>query len=404
VRLGAFFNPTGHHVASWRHSDAQADAGVNFEHFVEISRTAERGKFDFVFFADALNVRELKADVLCRTAQYLASFEPLTLIAALAARTERIGFISTASTSYSEPYNVAREFASIDWISGGRVGWNIVTTSRDEAARNFGQTAIGEHRARYGRAREFTSEVLALWERWAAASPSPHGRPLLVQAGASDDGREFAAEYAEVVFTNHARFEAAQEYYADVKGRAQRFGRKPESLFIMPGLGPYVARTESEARERHAALQSLVDPAVGLEILRTLLGTDVSGCPLDGPLPELERPRTGSQSSFENWTATARRENLTIRQLMLRAAGAQGQSVIVGSPAQIADHMQRWVENAAADGFNIMPPYLPGALDDFVDLVIPELQERGLFHREYTGTTLRENLGLALPQREAARA
>ena len=210
-------------------------------------------------------------------------------------RADRV--LSTASTSYSEPYNVAREFASIDRIGGGRAGWNIVTTARDEAARNFGQTAIGEHRARYGRARDFTCEVLRLWDAWGASSPQ--GRPLLVQAGASDDGRAFAAEFAEVVFTNHGRLEAAQEYYADVKGRARRFGRKPENLFVMPGLGPYVARTESEARERHAYLQSLVDPAVGLEILRTLLGSDLSVYPLDGPLPQPERPRTGSQSSLK---------------------------------------------------------------------------------------------------------
>jgi alkanesulfonate monooxygenase len=437
MRLGAFLGggaTTGAHAASWRHPDARADAGINFPHFIEISRTAERGKFDFVFIADNLAVREAKPEVLSRSAQYIANFEPLTLTAALTAVTERVGFVATASTSYSEPYNLARTFASIDHISAGRVGWNIVTSSVNAAARNFGLDQVREHGVRYDRAREFTRIVRGLWDSWAddafvrdkasgiffdpakvrpldhrgehfsVAGPlnvprPPQGHPVLVQAGASDDGREFAAEFAEAVFTNHPTLEAAQEYYADVKRRAQRFGRTPESMVIMPGISPFVARTEREANEQYDYLQSLVDPIVGLEMLTMLLGTDLSPYPLDGPLPELERPRSGSFSTFENWTSLARRENLTIRELIARTIGARGKSVIVGSTAQVADHMQQWFENGAADGFNIMPPFLPGALNDFVDLVIPELQERGLFRTAYTGTTLREHLGLARPER-----
>lgn len=433
MRLGAFFNPTGHHVASWRHPDAQADAGVNFAHYVELAQTAERGKFDFVFFADNVNVREARPEALSRSAQYIANFEPLTLMAGLAAVTRRIGFVSTASTSWNEPYNIARKFASLDHISGGRVAWNIVTSSVDNEARNYGQPRMWDHAERYARAREFTEVVRGLWDSWAddafvrdkesgiffdpakvrrldhagahfkvegplnVARP-PQGHPVLVQAGASDDGREFAAEFAEAVFTNPPTLEMAQAYYADVKERAARFGRGPGSIHLMPGISPIVGRTEADAREQFEYLQSLVHPVVGLEMLTTLLGADLSGYPLDGPLPELERPR-GGQSAFDNWTGLAKRENLTIRQLIERTIGARGKSVVVGTPSQIADHMQTWFENGGADGFNVMPPYLPGALDDFVDLVVPELQARGIFRTEYEGTTLRENLGLARPER-----
>ena len=434
MRLGAFFNPTGHHVASWRHPDAQADAGVNFAHYVELARSAERGKFDFVFFADNVNVREARPEALSRSAQYIANFEPLTLIAGLAAVTSRIGFVSTASTSWNEPYNIARKFASLDHISGGRVAWNIVTSSVDGEARNFGRERLEDHAVRYERAREFTQIVCDLWDSWADDAfvrdkasgiffdPAkvrplnhrgeyfavegplnvprpPQGHPVLVQAGASDDGRAFAAEFAEAVFTNHLTLESAQEYYADVKARAQRFGRRPESLLVMPGLTPYIGRTEQEARERHEYMNSLLDPTLALSMLSGWLGTDLSPYDLDGPLPELRRPRTGSQSNFENWTTLARREKLTIRQLMNRAVGARAKSFTVGTPAQVADHMQTWLESGGADGFNILPPYLPGALEDFVNLVIPELQARGIFRTDYTGTTLRDHLGLARPAR-----
>ena len=437
MHIGGFLGgvaPTGAHAASWRHPKAAADAGINFQHFVDISRTAERGRFDFVFIADNAMVREAsKPEALARSAQYIANFEPLTLIGALSAVVPRIGFVATASTSWNEPYNLARVFASLDHQSGGRIAWNIVTSSVDNEARNYGQPRMWDHAERYARAREFTEVVRGLWDSWAddafvrdkesgiffdpakvrrldhagahfkvegplnVARP-PQGHPVLVQAGASDDGREFAAEFAEAVFTNPPTLEMAQAYYADVKERAARFGRGPGSIHLMPGISPIVGRTEADAREQFEYLQSLVHPVVGLEMLTTLLGADLSGYPLDGPLPELERPR-GGQSAFDNWTGLAKRENLTIRQLIERTIGARGKSVVVGTPSQIADHMQTWFENGGADGFNVMPPYLPGALDDFVDLVVPELQARGIFRTEYEGTTLRENLGLARPER-----
>jgi FMN-dependent oxidoreductase (nitrilotriacetate monooxygenase family) len=438
MRLGAFFNPTGHHVASWRHPDAQADAGVNFAHYVELAQSAERGKFDFVFFADNVNVREARPEALSRSAQYIANFEPLTLIAGLAAVTSRIGFVSTASTSWNEPYNIARKFASLDHISGGRVAWNIVTSSVDGEARNFGRERLEDHAVRYERAREFTQVVCDLWDSWAddafvrdkesglffdpekvrsldhrgafysVAGPlnvprPPQGHPVLVQAGSSNDGRAFAAEFAEAVFGNPLTIEWAQSYYADLKGRAATFGRAPESILIMPGISTYVGRTAKEAQELYDEMQARVDPVVGIEMLSAVLGVDVSGYPIDGPLPELDRSHVGSQASFDNWTELARTQKLSIRELCLRVVGARGKSVIVGSAVQIADHMQNWFENGAADGFNIMAPYLPGQHDAFVELVIPELQARGLFRTEYEGVTLRENLGLARPERKPGR-
>jgi alkanesulfonate monooxygenase len=390
IRLGAFLGAnaaTGAHAASWRHPDARADAGINFAHFVEVSRTAERGKFDLVFIADNMNVHEAPPAVLSRSAQYIANFEPLTLIAALTASTERIGLVATASTSWNEPHTVARTFATLERISRARTGWNIVTSTANAEARNFGRPGVVDRPERYARAREFTNAVRALWD--GAVDP------VLVQAGASDDGRAFASEVAEVVFTNHPTLELAQAYYADVKARAARLGRSPESILILPGISPFVGRTEDEARGQYDALQSLVDPIVGLGMLTMLLGADLSAYPLDGPLPDLLPPRTGSQSSFDNWTSLARRENLTIRELVARTVAARGKSVIVGTPVQVADHMQLWFENGAADGFNLMPPVIPGAFDDFVDLVIPELQERGLYRTEYGGETLRDHLGLA---------
>ena len=432
--LGAFFNPTGHHVASWRHPEGQADAGVNFAHYRDIARTAERGRFHMIFLADNLGVRDAKMEALSRSAQYIANFEPLTLISALAAVTDRIGLVATASTSYNEPYHVARKFASIDHISSGRAGWNIVTSTLRSEARNFGLDDHMDHAMRYRRAREFTQVVLGLWDSWEddafvrdkdsgtffipeklhavnhegeffkVAGPlniprPPQGHPVLVQAGASEDGKDFASEFAEVIFTNHLSAEAGVAYCCDLRARAEAHGRGPSELKILPGLSPVVGATAAEAEAKFAHLQSLIDPVVGREMLSTVLGgLDLSDYDLDGPLPtNLEPPRNVIQSAFENWTRLGRDENLTIRELSMRAAGARGKTVMRGDARQIADMMESWFIAGACDGFNIMPPYLPGALDDFVDLVVPELQRRGLFHTEYSGGSLRESLGLLRP-------
>lgn len=432
MRLGVFFNPTGHHVASWRHSGAQIDAGINLEHYVEITQTAERGKMDMIFFQDSVAVRRANIEALSRSAQYIANFEPITLLSALAMATDHIGLTATASTSYNEPYHVARKFASLDHISGGRAGWNLVTSVQDAEAQNFGREQHYSHEERYARAREFAEVVKGLWDSWEddaflrdvesglyfdpdklhtldfkgehffVKGPlnvprPPQGHPVIVQAGASEAGMELAAEYAEVAFCSPNSIEVAQTYYANLKGRMEKFGRAPEDLKVLPGLSPVVAPTMSEAEEKLQEMQEMIDPVVAQAILGTVLGyVDLSNYDMDGPLPDL--PETNaSKSTVDELTTMAREEKLTIRELAMRVAGARGKFVLTGTPSHIADFMEDWLTNDGADGFNILPPVLPASLNEFVDLVIPELQRRGLFRTEYEGTTLRENLGLKRP-------
>jgi FMN-dependent oxidoreductase (nitrilotriacetate monooxygenase family) len=434
LRLGAFFNPTGHHVASWRHPHAQADAGINFQHYAEIARTAERGKFDMVFLADNVAMREANMEALSRSAQYIANFDPITLISALAALTSRIGLVCTATTSYNEPYHIARKFASMDHISGGRVGWNLVTSGTFAEAYNFNRDAHFGHAERYERAREFAEVVVALWDSWdddaflrdkesgrffdpaklhvlnhkgkhfGVKGPlniprPPQGHPVIVQAGTSDDGMDIAARFADVIFSAHWTLESCQAYFKEVKSRAaEKFGRNPEHIKVMPGLSCFAGETEEEANAKYEYMQSLIHPIVAREILSTVLGNfDLSPYPFDGPLPDDIPMTPWSQSTMKTVIDMARNENLTIRQIALRVAGARAKMVVKGTPKQIADHMERWYVEEAADGFNVMPPTLPGGLDDFVELVIPELQRRGLFRTEYTGRTLREHLGLPRP-------
>jgi alkanesulfonate monooxygenase len=441
LRLGAFFNPTGHHVASWRHPGAQADAGVNFKHYVEIAQTAERGKFDMIFLADNVGVREAKMEALSRSAQYIANFEPITLISALAAVTSRIGLTCTASTSYNEPFHVARKFASLDHISGGRAGWNLVTSGMAVEAYNFNRDAHYGHAERYQRANEFAEIVTALWDSWDDdAFPRdketgqffvpekmhflnhagthfkvkgplniprpPQGHPVIVQAGTSDDGMDVAARFAEVIFSANLTMASCQAYFKEVKTRAQeKFGRNPDHLKVMPGLSVYVGRSENEATEKYDYQNSLMHPIVAREILSTVLGNvDLTPYDFDGPLPENLPMSNASQSTFKYVTELAKNNNLSMRQIAQVVAGARAKLVIKGTPKQVADMMEQWYVEEAADGFNIMPPYLPGGLDDFVELVMPELQRRGLFRTEYTGRTLREHLGLPRPpSRYAAR-
>jgi N-acetyl-S-(2-succino)cysteine monooxygenase len=440
MRLGAFFNPTGHHVASWRHPRAQADAGINFRHYVEITQTAERAKFDLVFLADNICVRDANMEALSRSAQYIANFEPLTLLSALSTQTSHIGLVATASTSYNEPYHVARKFASLDHISGGRAGWNLVTSGMAAEALNFNRDAHYEHGERYGRAREFAQVVAGLWDSWdddaflrdkeagrffepeklhrlnhkgenfSVRGPlniprPPQGRPVIVQAGGSEDMIAVAAEFAEVIFCAPLNLEQAQTFYRNIKGRLAEHGRSPDEMKVLPGLSCVVGRTEAEAQERYEYLQSLIHPIVAREILSTVLGgVDLSAYPFDGPLPENLPLSNASRSTFANVTEMARKENLTMRQVAMRVAGARAKAVVRGSPQQVADYMEEWFRNDACDGFNLMPPFLPGGLDDFVELVMPELRRRGLFRTEYEGYTLRENLGLVRPPSRYARA
>lgn len=411
--LGAFLMQTGHHVAGWRHPDAQADAGSNFRHYVELARMAEAARFDTVFLADSSGVRSRHLPSLARTAR--SDFmDPVTLLSALAAVTERIGLIATVSTSFNEPYNVARRFATLDQISGGRAGWNLVTSSSAEEAQNFNRDALPEHATRYERAAEFHDVVLGLWDSWEDDSfvrdkdsgiyldtdklhalnhrgkhfqvrgplnvnRSPQGRPVVVQAGASEDGRALAARTAEVIFVAHQTFDEARTFYADIKGRLPAFGRDPDDVKIMPGIFPVVGRTQAEAEEKFEALQSRVDPVVGFALLSTVIGgVDLSGYDVDGPIPEL--PETNGPKSRQHLLVElARRDRLTIRQLYLRIAGARGHQQVVGTPASIADQLQQWFEEGGADGFNIMAPWFPGGLQEFIDLVLPELRGAACF-------------------------
>lgn len=438
IKLGAFLMQTGHHIAAWRHPDAQADAPINFRHYAELARRAEAAKFDAIFLADSVGVRNTDLASLSRTARS-DHFEPLTLLSALAAVTEKIGLIATVSTTYNEPYHVARKFASLDHISGGRSGWNLVTSSGQGEAQNFNLDEHVEHARRYARAAEFHDVVLGLWDSWEDdaflrdkhsgqyfdpaklhplrhrgehfsvrgplnVSRSPQGRPVVVQAGASPAGRDLAARTAEVIFVAHQTFDEAQAFYRDIKGRAVDYGRDPDDIKIMPGIFPVIGRSQAEAEDKFARLQDLIHPVVGVQLLSNMIGGfDLSGYPVDGPLPDI--PETnGGKSRQQLLIDLARRDNLTIRQLYLRIAGARGHQQVVGTPRSVADQLQQWFEEDGADGFNIMSPWLPGGLDDFIELALPELRRRGLFRTEYSGATLRQHLGLARPAHRAVAA
>ncbi len=430
LKLGAFMRPVSIHTGAWRYPGAFPDANFNLSHLVRFAQTLERGKFDAFFMADHLAVLNMPIEALKRS-HTVTSFEPFTLLSALAMVTERIGLVATASTTFDAPYHIARRFASLDHISGGRAGWNIVTTSNPDAALNFGMTDHMEHGERYRRAREFYDVVTGLWDSFADDAfvrdvekglffdpakmhvldhKSEHlsvrgplniarpiqGWPVIVQAGASDAGRQLAAETAEVVFAAGSRLADAQSFYADVKARVEKAGRSRNDLKILPGAFVVIGSTVDEAREKRALLDSRVNYESSLASLSIALGHDASGFDPDGPLPEISETNA-SKSGRERVIALAKRENLTVRQLAQRLGGYGGVA-FVGTAATIADEMEEWLVSEGSDGFNVMFPYLPGGLDDFVDQVVPELQRREIFRREYEGRTLRENLGLARPK------
>lgn len=430
MRMGAFLTHTGQHIAAWRHPDVAPDCGTNLNEFIRIVKEAERGLFDMMFLADNAGIwaRDMDCDGRSSRAGY---FEPITLLSALAAVTKRIGFVATATTTFNEPYNVARKYASLDHISHGRAGWNLVTSANEAEAFNFNFDQHMPHAERYARAREFAEVVLGLWDSWEddalirdqasgrffhpdklhklnhegryfkVQGPlnvprTPQGRPVLVQAGSSDAGIDLAAYCADVVFTAQPVLADGQEFYAKLKSRLPAYGRTADDLKIMPGLSPVVGRTKAEAEDKFDQLQRLIDPKVGLGMLSSMAGHDLSGYDIDAPFPTFEDNDTG-KGRLKVLTDTARRENMTIRQLYTRIAGTRGHNLVIGTPTDIADQMEAWFTGNAADGFNIMPQMLPASLTDFVDMVIPELQRRGLFRTEYEGHTLRENLGLQWP-------
>lgn len=423
IHLGLFLQGAGHHVAGWRYPDAESGS-ENLDLLQRLAATVERAKFDLLFLADGLTSGSDAHPSM------VARFEPLTLLSALAMTTTQLGLAATASTTYGEPFHIARVFASLDHLSQGRAGWNVVTTSYARTATNFG-ARHPEHDERYAIAEEFVDVVKGLWDSWddgafpkdkatgvyadagklhildhkgkyfsvkgpLNASRPPQGHPVIIQAGSSGPGQDLAARNADIVFTAQQSLEEAQAFYKSQKERVVAHGREADSVAIMPGFLPVIGDTFDEARDKLALLDGWTDPSNAMPLLVERLGHDLAGYDLDGPLPDL--PVSDElQSRAKLLTDLARRENLTIRQLALRVAAGRGHHIILGTPVEIADRMQLWFDQRAADGFNVMPPYFPGGLDDFCNKVVPILQERGLFRTEYAGTTLRDHLGITRP-------
>jgi alkanesulfonate monooxygenase len=429
LNLNAFILGAGQHLAAWRHPESQIDGGFNIDHYKQLAKTAERGKLDAIFFADILGLPPATSDVKSQTVNYIG-FEPVTLLSYLAAVTEHIGLIGTVSTAYIEPFHLARKFASLDLLSKGRAGWNLVTSATDFEANNFGLDRQKNHTHRYEIAREYIDVVKGLWDSfeddafelnkskarfinpdklhdlnhkgkyYSVRGPlhvprSLQGHPVLVQAGSSEDGQDLAAYSAEVVFTAQQTLKEAQEFYKSLKSKLSKYGRGTDELKILPGISTVIGRTADEANEKYEILQELIPEAAGLNML-SWLEIDFTKYSLDDPFPDLPLIQ-GTQSRQKLFTDLARRENLTIRQVFQRAASARGHLTVLGTPLSIADQIEEWFTGEAADGFNIMPPVLPSGLTEFVELVVPELQRRGLFRKEYEGNTLRGNLGLKKP-------
>lgn len=431
IKLGLSMRYLGYHAAAWRHPDVDPAGASKFSHFVRVAQTAEAAKFDMVFLADGigLRARDEPPGSLCRSAQN-AELEPLTLLSALAAVTRHIGLVATASTTYNEPFHVARKYASLDQISGGRAGWNVVTSWSDAEARNFNREKHLDYDTRYDRAAEFVEVVKGLWDSWdedafphdkaagvffdpaklhaldhkgrhfqvrgpLTVARTPQGRPVLVQAGASEQGIDIAAASADLVYSVSHDITAGRAYYDRLKSRMAQHGRAPGDLLVLPGITPFIGRTPQEAQDKYDQLNALVDPLLGLSYLYGQMG-DLSGYPLDGPVPEPVNPEVRSMA--RGLLTLAARDKLTIRQLYTQVAAGFGTRIVIGTPAQIVDDMEAWLNAGAADGFNICPPLLPAGLDDFATLVIPELHRRGLFRTQYEGKTLRQNLGLPMPR------
>jgi N-acetyl-S-(2-succino)cysteine monooxygenase len=429
--IGALIHPNGSHAASWLMQEARPHASTDIDYYRAMAQLAERGKFDFFFIADTPAARTENLTAWSRAPLFMNVLEPITLLAAVAGATRHIGLGATASTSFYEPYNLARQFASLDHISHGRAAWNVVTSANDYAARNFGLDRLPPHGERYAKAREFVQVVEALWDTWEDGAfiwdreaclsflpekqhalhhrgqyfavqgalnieRSPQGRPVIIQAGASDTGKDFAAEVAEVVFGSGGSLSKAKEYYQDLKQRMAKFGRHPDDLKIAAGISVVIGESEQEARDRLESWQELVHADVGVMRLGMDLETDLSDLPLDQPVPEHCIPASSNfHQAYFNEIASMIREGLTLREMARRYN--RSKATFCGTAVQVADHMAFWVEAGACDGFMISFPALPSTLQDFVDKVVPELQRRGLFRTGYAGQTLRDHLGLRRP-------
>jgi len=438
MHLGAFFFGVGHHLAAWRHPDVDPGAASRIESLKAWTRIAEDAKFDAIFFADNVGMPGPPDEVVAKNALWYP-LDPLITLAALSQSTTHIGLVATVSSTYLPPYHLARKYAALDQVSQGRSGWNLVTSGSDFEARSFGLDQQLAHAHRYARAHEYVKIVKGLWDSWeddafihdkeanrffdparlhrvahegahykvhgALQTPrSPQGCPVLVQAGSSGDGQDLAAATAEVVFTAQQSAEAARAFYSGLKGRLGAHGRSADQLKILPGISPFVGRSRQEAEEKFEQLQGLIDPVLGIGLLSTFLGhVDLSGYDIDGPFPQDLPVTEGWKSRQELFEGLARREKLSIRQLYEKVAGARGHWTLVGTAESIADQLEHWFRTGAADGFNVLAPTLPHGLKDFAELVIPELQRRGLFRTAYEGRTLREHLGLARPVHPGAR-
>ena len=432
MKLGFSVTPNGSHKAGWRHPDAWNGGGLDIDQWKEVAQAAERGKIHFIFWADSGTLRSQAPTVEALSYNSrIEVLEPTTEIAAISQWTKHIGFIATASTSFNEPYNIARRYASLDHITKGRVGWNVVSSQVELEAQNFNLDKLYEHDSRYRRAEECLDVVKGLWDSWDDDAfcrdkesgryfspdkmhilnhkgefykvrgplnvPRPtQGHPVIAQAGASEPGRELAARTADMIYTAQQELEGAKAFYSDVKGRMAKYGRAPSELLVMPGMNPIIGRTDAEAREKQQYLEELVHPMAGLSAASKIFG-DLSGYPLDGPPPEICAETNAGRSNRQMWIDRVKRENLTVGQLLKAFATSAVHKAVVGSPQTIADIMEEWFTQEGCDGMAVQASHMPGGIFDFVDLVVPELQRRGLFHTEYEGATLRENLGLPRP-------
>jgi FMN-dependent oxidoreductase (nitrilotriacetate monooxygenase family) len=436
LKLGAFLSVPGNHLAGWRHPDAVAESDMDWKQYLHLAKVAEAAKFDTIFFQDTAAVNGSRALAKGDTSRAKLSrtvkLEPTATLAAFAALTTHIGLIATATTTYNEPYNIARRFASLDLLSEGRAGWNLVTSQIEDESENFGFDAHMEHGRRYERASEFYDVVTGLWDsmedgallrdkasgvyldrdkvhflnhegpHFKVKGPlnvtrSPQGRPVVAQAGSSEAGRELAAKTADVIFTAQTELSRAQAFYADVKARTARYGRSPDDIKVMPGITPVLGRTAAEARAKYEQLQALLPDDVALQSLSHISGgLDLRQFPLDGPLPDLP-PSNAAKARQELVVRTARERNMTLREIARHTAAGTGHRVLVGTAEYMADELEIWLKQDAADGFNVICNHYPVPFEEFSQQVIPELQRRGIFRTEYEGTTLRENLGLAVP-------
>ncbi|SIS03866.1 FMN-dependent oxidoreductase, nitrilotriacetate monooxygenase family [Peribacillus simplex] len=427
IHIGAFLSGTGWNVASWKHSEAITDASVNLPYLKSLTKKAEEGKMDFVFFGDGLYISEKSHP------NFLVRFEPLTLIAALAMETENIGLAATLSASFSEPYNAARQFASIDRLSNGRAGWNVVTSALDGTQRNYGGKQLLEHDLRYKIADEFVEVVKGLWDSWeddafirnkesgnffdkeklhrlnyegeffSVQGPlnidrSNQGHPVVFQAGGSKTGREFAARHADAVFTWRSTFEEAQEVYANIKKLAEGYGRSPDEILILPEIGPIIGNTAEEAEAKYQEIANLVDVKDALNFMsRYFSDIDLTKYPLDGEFPDIwGYAKNGWDTHITQIKLMVMERKLSLRQVAIELNTPRHE--FIGTPEHVANQLQKWFEGGAADGFMFLVPVLPTGLNDFVDGVVPILQERGLYRTEYEDTTLRGNLGLRVPE------